>query len=142
MPYGAAASCDARAVCGPIQGYIVRWQGKEAARAWSLFPNSAGFQEMEQLVGIDLDPTAQDIAQRRIQEATSGRPGAGLSAEFYRGNYSEVEAALRGLPNGSLYGHVDGMLMDLGVSSMQVRAWCGNVAGRCGEACNGSIFRL
>ena len=74
---------------------------------------------MERLVGIDLDPTAHDIAQRRIQQAVSGRSQA-LSMDLYRGNYSEVEAALTGLPGGSLYGHVDGMLMDLGVSSMQL----------------------
>ena len=76
-------------------------------------------QEMERLVGIDLDPTAHDIAQRRIQQAASGRPQA-LSMDLYRGNYSEVEDALTGMPGGSLYGHVDGMLMDLGVSSMQL----------------------
>ena len=33
---------------------------------------------------------------------------------------SEVEAALSGLPGGTLFGQVDGMLMDLGVSSMQL----------------------
>jgi 16S rRNA C1402 N4-methylase RsmH len=33
---------------------------------------------------------------------------------------SEVEKALRTLPGGSLYGQVDAMLMDLGVSSMQL----------------------
>lgn len=35
--------------------------------------------------------------------------------------FSDVEAVLRGLPDGGLYGKVDAMLMDLGVSSMQVR---------------------
>ena len=85
---------------------------------------------MERLVGIDLDPTAHEIAQKRINDAVHERLGQGptastatpstLSTDFYRGNYSEVEAALTGLTGGSLFGRVDGMLMDLGVSSMQV----------------------
>ena len=43
-------------------------------------------QEMERLVGIDLDPTAHDIAKTRIKEAVSGRTTS-LSTDFYRGNY-------------------------------------------------------
>ena len=43
-------------------------------------------QEMERLVGIDLDPTAHEIAKGRIKEAVSGRVPS-LSTDFYRGNY-------------------------------------------------------
>ncbi len=74
-------------------------------------------------MGIDLDPDAHAIAQQRLSVAAAGRREGSpspLEVSLYRGNYSEVEAALMGLPGGSLHGRVDGILMDLGVSSMQL----------------------
>lgn len=73
-------------------------------------------QEMRHLVGIDLDPLAHQLARQRLDR--EGRDG--LEVHLLRGNYSEVLPKLQGLPSGSLAGHVDAMLMDLGVSSMQL----------------------
>jgi len=72
--------------------------------------------EMHTLVGIDLDPTAHQIAGQRINSMAR----RDLACHFVRGNYCDVEPHLKGLPCGSLHGVVDGMLMDLGVSSMQL----------------------
>ncbi|GBF99789.1 16S rRNA (cytosine(1402)-N(4))-methyltransferase [Raphidocelis subcapitata] len=77
--------------------------------------------EMTSLVGFDLDPLAHQLAGARLEReraAAGGRPG--LAVSLLRGNYSGVAAALEGLPGGSLAGRVDAMLMDLGVSSMQL----------------------
>ncbi|GAX85076.1 hypothetical protein CEUSTIGMA_g12496.t1 [Chlamydomonas eustigma] len=73
--------------------------------------------EMEHLVGIDLDPTAHAIAQERLKSSVNR---SCLTTSFVHGNYSEVDKALSSLPSGQLNGQVDGMLMDLGVSSMQL----------------------
>jgi 16S rRNA C1402 N4-methylase RsmH len=92
-------------------------------------PNRNQSQELRALVGIDLDPTAHRLAGARLERARAalgGRPGPAV--HLLRGNYSEVAALLEGVPGGSLVGRVDAMLMDLGVSSMQVGV--GEVAGR------------
>jgi hypothetical protein len=79
---------------------------------------AAAHPEMSTLVGIDMDPNAHTIAQARIAAATSNRPA--LSTYFAHSNYCEIESVLKQAPGASLHGKVDGMLMDLGVSSMQL----------------------
>jgi 16S rRNA (cytosine1402-N4)-methyltransferase len=64
------------------------------------------------LVGVDRDPQALELARRRLQAVSA-------SFSLYQGLYTEIEDALRaaGLsPEGSM----DGILLDLGVSSLQL----------------------
>ncbi len=85
------------------------------------------------LVGIDLDPVAHAIAGQRLQQAASARTPA-CDIRLLRGNYRQLRTFLSSLPappeshgqrqGASLYGQVDAMLLDLGVSSMQVRGRC------------------
>lgn len=70
---------------------------------------------MELLVGIDQDPTALEIASANLAAMAQGR--ASLATKLHRGNFSELPKVLEGL---GLRGRVDGMLLDLGMSSMQV----------------------
>mmetsp|Transcript_4359 Transcript_4359/g.11835 ORF Transcript_4359/g.11835 Transcript_4359/m.11835 type:complete len:412 (+) Transcript_4359:165-1400(+) len=81
--------------------------------------------DLKALVGVDLDPTAHAIAQPKLRALAHPE----MTLHFVQANYSEAARHLRhlpappslGLPSGmSLHGHVDGMLMDLGVSSMQI----------------------
>ncbi|GFH24757.1 SET domain-containing protein, partial [Haematococcus lacustris] len=102
-------------------------------------------EELRVLVGIDQDPNSHSLAQVRLLPMQ--RPG--LTMHFMQGNYSQVGDLLRSLPlpssaaptgpdspggnssggsgssgqampAGALWGRVDGMLLDLGVSSMQL----------------------
>ena len=61
--------------------------------------------EIEQFIGIDQDTQALEIAKERLKRW-------GEKCKFYHGNFAEV------IPK--LDGQIDGMLLDLGVSSMQL----------------------
>ncbi|WIA35005.1 hypothetical protein OEZ86_003501 [Tetradesmus obliquus] len=76
--------------------------------------------ELQTAVGIDVDPVAHSIAAERLAPLL-GRPGAPTLHQL-RGNYSDVLSLLSGCAaaGGPLVGRVDAMLMDLGVSSMQL----------------------
>ena len=65
--------------------------------------------EIELFIGIDQDPEAMEIARKRLSPWSD-------KLRLFPGNFSELESFLRetGLP------FVDGMLFDLGVSSMQL----------------------
>ncbi len=65
--------------------------------------------EIELFIGIDQDPLALQIAARRLE-----RFGSAVSLQH--GNFRHLEAIVRGLGSAS----VDGILMDIGVSSMQL----------------------
>ncbi|KXZ43589.1 hypothetical protein GPECTOR_86g382 [Gonium pectorale] len=71
--------------------------------------------EMHTLLGIDLDPTAHSIAEPRIRAAAGGRPE--LATRLLRGNYRDLRPLLATVSNPPP--HPNGILMDLGVSSMQ-----------------------
>lgn len=100
--------------------------------------------ELETLVGFDLDPTAHAIAGQRLQQAGATlvpvmvpeRNGAPVlapsepspsadgrdsppTALLVRSNFSALGKVLPQLPGG-IYGSVDALLLDLGISSMQV----------------------
>ena len=98
--------------------------------------------ELETLVGFDLDPTAHAIAGQRLQQAgatvvpvtvdRTGAPSLEVSqhdtttsatktptALLVRSNFSALGRVLPQLPGG-IYGSVDAILLDLGISSMQV----------------------
>jgi 16S rRNA (cytosine1402-N4)-methyltransferase len=67
------------------------------------------------LVGVDVDPSALELARERVSAAA--RHG-GHRVDFVRGNFSALPALLRpALGEGA---QVDGLLLDLGVSSMQL----------------------
>lgn len=76
--------------------------------------------ELQTAVGIDVDPVAHSIAAERLAPLL-GRP-SGPTLHQLRGNYSDVLSLLSGCAaaGGPLVGRVDAMLMDLGVSSMQL----------------------
>ncbi|MEW5319573.1 MAG: hypothetical protein WDW38_010718 [Sanguina aurantia] len=77
-------------------------------------------QELRSLVGIDTDPVAHAIAGARLSALQQQLQRPDLSTHLLRGNYSDVSQLLSGVPGTPLVGQVDGMLMDLGVSSMQI----------------------
>ncbi|MCO5597610.1 hypothetical protein L7F22_051690 [Adiantum nelumboides] len=84
--------------------------------------------EMKCFVGLDVDPVAHSEASSRLQEANQLRTEAGtkfsnLELHVLKANFKTVKHALRQLDLEN--GEVDGVLMDLGMSSMQL-----NVAER------------
>ncbi|KAF6246279.1 MraW methylase family-domain-containing protein [Scenedesmus sp. NREL 46B-D3] len=105
------------------QHALVRAYAGLPASLQGLLGNSrqaAGRQEMQVGVGIDVDPVAHSIAAARLAPLCS-RPG-GPTLHQLRGNYSDVLSLLSSCAadGGPLVGRVDAMLMDLGVSSMQL----------------------
>lgn len=69
----------------------------------------ARYDAMETLVGIDQDPTALEIAGARLQQWSE-------KVQFCRGNFASLDDHLDGLG----IDKVDAILVDLGVSSMQL----------------------
>ncbi|GFR49883.1 hypothetical protein Agub_g11987 [Astrephomene gubernaculifera] len=76
----------------------------------------AAHPEMRTLLGIDLDPTAHSLAEPRLRAAAGGREH--FSLHLLRGNYRDLKALLSTVS--SPPPRPNGILMDLGVSSMQV----------------------
>ncbi len=64
------------------------------------------------LIGIDRDPEALEIAKQKLQ-------GVGFPFRLFRGDYSKLGDFLR-LSGLAPEGAMDGLLLDLGVSSMQL----------------------
>ena len=75
-------------------------------------------EEMEEFVGFDVDRDAIAIAKPRLELARAERDGnaATLRMRFVEGNFREFARALRALD----VEKVDGIVMDLGVSSMHL----------------------
>ncbi|KAL3700326.1 hypothetical protein R1sor_018348 [Riccia sorocarpa] len=78
--------------------------------------------EMETFIGLDVDPKAHAEAQPRLQSLVTARSPSSSSVKlhFIRTNFRNIKTALRDLNPELLYGGVHGILMDLGMSSMQV----------------------
>jgi 16S rRNA (cytosine1402-N4)-methyltransferase len=82
--------------------------------------------ELRTIVGIDIDPSAHEIARNRLSPLLEQRnslplpPHAPhpLQLKPFTGNYSEIKRALDS--HGIEHDSVDAILMDLGVSSMQL----------------------
>ena len=68
-------------------------------------------------VGIDVDPEAHAIARPRLQALRQDR---GVVYHAVQANFSDLPGLLGGLPGNLLDQGVDGALMDIGVSSMQL----------------------
>lgn len=68
-----------------------------------------------------MDPVAHDNARARIEDLLNGDPRAGsLKAYTHARNFKNIKSVLGGIDENLLEGGVDGILMDLGMSSMQV----------------------
>ncbi|KAL2651618.1 hypothetical protein R1flu_019746 [Riccia fluitans] len=78
--------------------------------------------EMETFIGLDVDPTAHAEAQPRLQQMVKALSFSSSSPKlhFIRTNFRNIKTALRDLSPDLLDRGVDGILMDLGMSSMQV----------------------
>ena len=79
--------------------------------------------EVHTILGIDIDPSAHEIARQRLEPLIEQRrldPDVThrlLHLKPFTGNYSEIKMALN---ESRTEGGVDAILMDLGVSSMQL----------------------
>lgn len=76
-----------------------------------------GHQELKYFVGMDVDSVAHDIAQPRLDAVLN----AGVKAITVLRNFRDVKSVLREIAELHLLG-VDAILMDLGMSSMQVHS--------------------
>ncbi|KAG9450174.1 hypothetical protein H6P81_010139 [Aristolochia fimbriata] len=79
--------------------------------------------ELELYVGLDVDPTAHEKAQSLInailgEDPQSANPS--LKASILMKNFRVIKSVLHEVDNDLLDDGVDGILMDLGISSMQV----------------------
>jgi 16S rRNA C1402 N4-methylase RsmH len=95
--------------------------------------------EMELHVGMDVDPSALEIGQRHIEAFLASRTrdedGEDASQEKLRAythikNFKYIKQVLGGVDESLADGScgVDGILIDLGMSSMQVK-----ISVKCGE---------
>ncbi|ONK64494.1 uncharacterized protein A4U43_C07F26660 [Asparagus officinalis] len=73
--------------------------------------------ELEVYVGLDVDPVAHEKDRARIEELLKGSEG--LKAYAHLRNFRYVKSVLGGIDEDLLNEGVDGVLMDLGMSSMQ-----------------------
>ncbi|KAL3844355.1 hypothetical protein ACJIZ3_001758 [Penstemon smallii] len=82
-----------------------------------------GHPEMKVYVGLDVDPVAHEMAQTRIRGVLhndSGDLTSDLQVHTFMKNFRSIKSVLDGIDGGLLAPGVDGILMDLGMSSMQV----------------------
>ena len=73
--------------------------------------------EMACLVGIDVDPAAHQIAQQRIQAEAERK---GFHFHPVQGNFAGLSELVAALPQAATGRGADAVLMDVGVSSMQL----------------------
>lgn len=78
--------------------------------------------EMQSYIGLDVDPIAHEKAQSRINSLLNSTPGSsfGLKACMLLKNFKDIKQVIRQFDEKLLKSGVDGILMDLGMSSMQV----------------------
>lgn len=74
--------------------------------------------ELEVYVGLDVDPAAHEKGRARIEELL--KDSEGLKAYTHLRNFKYIKSVLGGIDEDLLNEGVDGILMDLGMSSMQV----------------------
>ena len=78
---------------------------------------------MQTLVALDVDPTAHEIASARLDQLKQDTQSQ-CRLIFARKNYADLKAAVH--DTSCVLGGADGILLDLGVSSMQVSLTCHN----------------
>lgn len=76
--------------------------------------------EVHTFIGLDVDPRAHSEAKARLEKVRAQKSKEQLNLHFIRSNFESVQLVLKNLKQGFEKGEVDGMLLDLGVSSMQV----------------------
>lgn len=74
--------------------------------------------ELELYVGMDVDPIAHEKARARIHSLRGD--SSHLKAHSFIRNFKNIKSVLREVDEEVLNSGVDGILMDLGMSSMQV----------------------
>lgn len=75
--------------------------------------------ELELYVGLDIDPAAHEKGKARIESVIKDSE-PGLKAYTHLRNFKYIRSVLAGIDDNLLSEGVDGVLMDLGLSSMQV----------------------
>lgn len=78
---------------------------------------------MEFYVGLDVDPVAHQIAQDHINNVLQkdlGRSTADLQVHTLLKNFKSIKTVLHDIDGNHSTSGVQGILMDLGMSSMQV----------------------
>ena len=73
--------------------------------------------EVACLIGIDVDPTAHQVARQRIQAEAERK---GFQFHPVQGNFAGLSELVAALPQPATARGVDAVLMDVGVSSMQL----------------------
>jgi hypothetical protein len=76
--------------------------------------------EVHTFIGLDVDPRAHSEAKARLEKVRAQKSKEQLNLHLIRSNFESVQLVLKNLKQGFEKGGVDGMLLDLGVSSMQV----------------------
>ncbi|KAG0467001.1 hypothetical protein HPP92_018581 [Vanilla planifolia] len=76
--------------------------------------------ELELFVGLDVDPLALDKSRARIEALLSDGSRDELRAYTHVRNFKYIKAVLDGIDENLLSEGVDGIFLDLGLSSMQV----------------------
>ncbi|KAI4316240.1 hypothetical protein L6164_024239 [Bauhinia variegata] len=79
--------------------------------------------ELELFIGMDVDPVAHEKAQAEINTIFHGqcsRPASDLKVYTMLKNFRHIKSALKEVGEERLGAGIDGILMDLGISSMQV----------------------
>ncbi|KAL0324055.1 UNVERIFIED_CONTAM: Ribosomal RNA small subunit methyltransferase H [Sesamum calycinum] len=79
--------------------------------------------EMEFYVGLDVDPVAHQIAQAQLNTVLHndfGQSSAGLQVHTLLKNFKNIKDVLHDIDGKHIANGVQGILMDLGMSSMQV----------------------
>lgn len=81
--------------------------------------------ELEHFVGLDVDPLAHEKAQTHINMLLKGSRGTAseLQVCMLQKNFKHIKSVLTEVDHKLLIHGVDGILMDLGVSSMQVSSY-------------------
>ncbi|KAL3160154.1 hypothetical protein ABBQ32_010922 [Trebouxia sp. C0010 RCD-2024] len=72
--------------------------------------------ECKHFIGIDMDPVAHALAEQKLSVLSQSR----FQIHLLQGNFGHMKALLQQLPGKTYKGGVDGVLLDLGISSMQV----------------------
>lgn len=76
--------------------------------------------ELESFIGFDVDPVAHSEAKPRLQAMAS----SDVQLHLVLTNFRNIKKAVNGADAKLVHEGVNGILMDLGMSSMQVRLLC------------------